>query len=1155
MRPASYAMLMVAALAFAPIACSLTVADLSYHHLDSEDASAQPRTTGTADVPDWRVNDNWMYDGYLDVADFVADSGVSTNVETLEGSLDRTVSDIYLSDIEGNETLVYEVESVGAYESDGAIEIDGTNGCLYVDMQTTEIIRVSDLATYSQDVTIDVYFDPLLFGSCSSWFRQDIGVLSVENTFEPPLENYDFPLSVGETWGMDYDQDTEYSGSSNYVDIPDDTSDSNSTSWAVVSQGNSGVAYPGCYQSFNVTAYDSDGDEMGYNWYCPSIRGEVKSSIEQAFGFLAVHELVSYQPVSRGKEISIDVEYPLSPTDIAISAWINVTDQGQGVADQNLQFRYESEQQIQNFTTDENGSYHLVFNSGGNPDDTYGAGELGSHGLIAWTHLEGKILGTKSLVIDTEVHEIDLVTRSSAVTVQRLRPSTGNEVTLDSSIGFTTISGDILSFSIPVLNRGLIQSPYSTIVVTTPDGSEVSGTVPPLDSLQESRVTVNWTVPESHPYGNVYLFFEVDPQEEISQDGNRSNNQGSFVLYVGGLPIADLSISNEVLTHETVTLDASSSYDSDGGAVGCEFNIEKVDETIAVIMDDDCIVDWSWADDGVFTVTILVTDGESDESSTYSTVTVQNRPPVVTIGSDEGEVVVTTPITFAVIDSSVNDTRNPSSPVEILWDAECSEGQVGQSCTVIPMVEGNLTIGVLATDDDGATTYVQHSVQVTNIAPSNPVAELYLGEERLFPDSRGVFTVNEGDEITFWGQADDSSNDIDTLVHVWKPDAEYYPERNSTSTGDRSTLLGVSYNSSGMHLATLQVFDDDGEETEILIVPIQVVNVIPEISPMSTNLGDLEEDEEFTINPVVSDTGNDSETLVHCFDLDPSADTDSDGDVGNDCDIQSSVLVHSWPDSSSAPGSVIFHVTDDDGATKSMEFSFVVINSPPEAFASASVSNPTEGDSVILSANGTVDSQADMDSLVFHWDIDITVDSDGDGNPANDVDYTGRWIEFSYDSGGPKKAQLTVLDDSSSHSFTMDLEVAEKPATISGTIQSSLGIIIFALAAILLIAWSIMRDTENETSKTPKGPEEMDMDAAFDDPGKSLDSTSPFEADPEITHHREDAMILEGLDEVLEELTGSKPKTTSSPELPPAPSIGEPKATLNPEDIEALFEE
>ena len=1155
MRPVSCAILMVAAMALAPVAYSFTTADLSSSQTESKDASVQARTTSSTDVPDWRVNDNWMYDGYLDVADFVADSGVSSNVETLEGSLDRTVADIYLAEIGGKETLVYEVESIGAYESDGVIEIDGTNGCLYVDMQTIEIIRVSDLATYSQDVTIDVYFDPQFFG-CAEWLRQDIGELSVANTFDPPMENYDFPISVGETWGMDYDQETEYSGSSNYVDIPDDTSDSNSTSWAVVSQGSSGVSYPGCYQSFNVTSYDSDGDEVGYNWYCPSIRGEVKSSIEQAFGFLAVHELVSYQPVTRGKEISIDVQYPLSPTGIEISAWINVTEQGQGVAQEDLQFRYESEEQIQNFTTDSNGSYHLVFNSGDNPDDTYGSGELGSHGLIAWITLETeKVLGAKTLVIDTEVHEIDLVTRSSAVTVQRLRPSSGNEVTLDSSIGFTAISGDILTFSVPVLNRGLIQSPNSTIVVTAPDGSEVSATVPSLGSLQESRVEVNWTVPESQSYGNVYLYFEVDPQEEIAQDGNRSNNQGSFVLYIGGLPIADISHPTEVLTHDTVTLDASTSYDADGGGVECEFTIEKTDGTTVVITDDDCIVDWSWIDDGVFTVVILVIDGESDESSAQSTVTVQNRPPVVILGSDEEEVVVTTPITFTVTHSSDNDSRDSSTPVQLLWDADCSEGQVGQSCTVTPMIEGNLTVGIMATDDDGATTLAQHSVHVSNIAPSNPVVELYTGEDRLFPDSRGVFTVYEGDGITFWGQADDSSNDLDTLVHVWKPDAEYHPELNYTSIGDRSTMSGISYNSSGMHLATLQVFDDDGLETEILIVPIQVVNVAPEISPMTTSLGDLEEDEEFTISPMVADTGNDLTTLVYCFDLDSLIDSDSDGDSGNDCDVQSGVLVHSWPDSLSAPESVLFHVTDDDGETASMEFSFVVINTPPEAFASASVSNPTEGDSVILSANGTVDSQADMDSLVFHWDIDITVDSNGDGNPANDVDYTGRWIEFSYDSGGTKKAQLTVLDDSSSHTFTMDLEVAEAPVTLSETIKSNIGLLIFALAAVSMVAWLALRHTKKEVLETPKGPQEIDMDEAFDDLGASLEIPSRFEPPRVPETPPMDVPSLEDLEGVLKELTEKRSEEDVNSELPPAPRLDEPKATLNPEDIEALFEE
>jgi len=1155
MHAATRATLMVAVLALAPFALSLNSEDLLHSNQHSGESSLQSKNTGSADVPDWRINDNWMYDGYLDVADFVADSGVSTNVEALQGSLDRTVSDIYLYDIDGNETLVYEVESIGAYES-SSVEIDGFTGCLYVDMQTTEIIRASDLATFSQNVTVDVYFDPdVLWWSCVENQRQEIGELSVDNTYIPPLENYDFPLSVGETWGMDYNQDTEYSGSSNYVDIPDDSSDTNSTSWAVVSQGGSGVPYPDCYQSFNVTSYDSEGDEVGYNWYCPSIRGEVKSSIEQAFGFIAVHELVSYQPVTRGKEISIDIEYPLSPTDIEISAWVNITEQGQGVANQNFQFRYESENEVQNATTDENGSFHLIFNSGDKPDDTYSPGELGSHGLIAWTHLGGSVLGTKTLVIDSEVHEIDLVAGSSAVIVQRLRPSTGEEVTLVSSMGFTAISGDILTFSVPVLNRGLIQSPPSSIVVSAPDGTEVSSTVPQLESLQDARVMVNWTVPESQQFGNAYLFFEVDPLGNITQDGNRSNNVGSLILYVGGLPIVDLSMPNETQTNDLVYLDASTSSDPDGGILECEFSIEKIDGSHTQLSDDDCIVEWSWPDDGVFEVSVLATDEEGDDSVMHSTITVLNRPPVVIIGSDVDEVMVTTSITFSILESSDNDTRNPSAPVEILWNAECSEGKVGQSCTVTPMEEGGLTIGVLATDDDGAVTSAEHSVQVTNIAPSNPVAELYHGEERIFPDSRGVFTIFEGDDITFWGQAHDSSNDIDALVHVWRPDAEYHPAVNSTSTGERSTLSGVSYNKSGMHLATLQVFDDDGEGTELLIVPIQVVNVAPEISPMTTVLGNLEEDQEFTINPVVSDTGNDSVSLIHCFDLDPSTDGDSDGVPENDCDVQSSILVHSWPDSYSAPESLVFHVTDDDGASESVEFTFSVINSPPEAFASASVTNPTEGDSVVLSANGTVDSQADMDSLIFHWDIDISVDSNGDGDPSNDVDYTGRWIEFSYDSGGPKKAQLTVLDDSSSHSVIMDLEVSEKPTTIAGTIKSSVGLIIILLAAVSLLAWTFLRPPSKVEKEISKGPIEMDMDAAFDEPAESLVTTSPFEATPDAGQLPPDQEILDGLEDVLEELTGGKSNDNLPSEFSPAPNLDEQKATLDPADIEALFEE
>ena len=123
-----------------------------------------------------------------------------------------------------------------------------------------------------------------------------------------------------------------------------------------------------------------------------------------------------------------------------------------------------------------------------------------------------------------------------------------------------------------------------------------------------------------------------------------------------------------------------------------------------------------------------------------------------------------------------------------------------------------------------------------------------------------------------------------------------------------------------MHLATLQVSTMMASQREVLIVPIQVENVAPVISPITTTLGQFDEDEGFTISPQVIETGTDSERLVQCFDLSPADDSDSDGQSGNDCDVESPFLVHSWPDSTTAPESLIFHVTDDDGESASIEF-------------------------------------------------------------------------------------------------------------------------------------------------------------------------------------------------------------------------------------------
>ena len=59
---------------------------------------------------------------------------------------------------------------------------------------------------------------------------------------------------------MEYNQNTEYSGSSNYVDIPTTVAIQTRPVGPLLAK-EPGVAYPGCYQSFN-DSYDSDGEEV-----------------------------------------------------------------------------------------------------------------------------------------------------------------------------------------------------------------------------------------------------------------------------------------------------------------------------------------------------------------------------------------------------------------------------------------------------------------------------------------------------------------------------------------------------------------------------------------------------------------------------------------------------------------------------------------------------------------------------------------------------------------------------------------------------------------------------------------------------------------------------------------------------------------------------
>ena len=107
--------------------------------------------------------------------------------------------------------------------------------------------------------------------------------------------------------------------------------------------------------------------------------------------------------------------------------------------------------------------------------------------------------------------------------------------------------------------------------------------IPPISAYSEQRILVNWTILESESIGFKTLAFTVDPDQTVTQDANRSNNYANISIFIGRAPTADIMIDEGKYTFENVTLNATASFDEDGGDVDCRFEIESRTGLIDVI--------------------------------------------------------------------------------------------------------------------------------------------------------------------------------------------------------------------------------------------------------------------------------------------------------------------------------------------------------------------------------------------------------------------------------------------------------------------------------------------------------------------------------------------------------------------------------------------
>jgi hypothetical protein len=215
-----------------------------------------------------------------------------------------------------------------------------------------------------------------------------------------------------------------------------------------------------------------------------------------------------------------------------------------------------------------------------------------------------------------------------------------------------------------------------------------------------------------------------------------------------------------------VALDGSGSYDPDGGVLTYEWDLDNdgsFDDAVGPNPTFSLV-----GQDGVYTVSLRVTDPDGLSDTDSSTVTVANVPPSVSFVSDapkdENTVLtitgaVTDPGWLEALTATVDwgDGAGPQALPGVLENVR-PDATLSFQVTHTYGDNGLFTITVCGFDDD-TSTCVQAAAQIDNV---NPTAEIDTSSAVVLPNGDEVIFGGVNDAVDFQGRSTDpGSDDLD----------------------------------------------------------------------------------------------------------------------------------------------------------------------------------------------------------------------------------------------------------------------------------------------------------------------------------------------------------------------------------------------------------